>query len=288
MSLSEFDKSLSPVNYQLLCKMLKEFSGLHLTDHKMYLVETRLQAVAKHYNFNSLNQLIDGLKGPLFQKLRVDIAEAMATPETFFFRDKKPFDQFKNFVIPQMLERHKTLKRLNIWCGACSSGQEPYSIAMMVDELQKTVLKGWQIRIIASDFSEKILKRAKAGIYSQFEVQRGLPIQYLMKHFKQESDGWHVKDELKRMIEFRNFNLLHSPMGLGKMDVVFCRNVLFYFTPEDKGKILNNIASILNPGAMMFLGSAESTVGCSNAFVGLKEERGIYMKADDALVALSA
>ncbi len=288
MPLSEFDKSLSPVNYQLLCKMLKEFSGLHLTDNKMYLVETRLQVVAKNYDFNSLNHLIDGLKGPLFQKLRVDISEAMATPETFFFRDKKPFDQFKDFVIPQMLERHKMAKRLNIWCGASSSGQEPYSIAMIVDELQKTVLKGWTVRIVASDFSEKILRKAKAGVYSQFEVQRGLPIQYLMKHFKHEPDGWHVKDELKRMIDFRNFNLLQSPSSLGKMDVVFCRNVLFYFTPEDKGKILNNIASILNPGAMMFLGAAESTVGCSKAFVGLKEERGVYMRTEDTPLSLSA
>ena len=159
---------------------------------------------------------------------------------------------------------------------------------MIVDELQKTVLKGWTVRIVASDFSEKILQKAKAGIYSQFEVHRGLPIQYLMKHFKQESDGWHVKDELKRMIDFRNFNLLQSPASLGKMDVVFCRNVLFYFTPEDKGKILNNIASILNPGAMMFLGSAESTVGCSNAFVGLKDERGVYMKVEDSLLSQSA
>ena len=159
---------------------------------------------------------------------------------------------------------------------------------MIVDELQKTVLKGWTVRIVASDFSEKILQKSKAGIYSQFEVYRGLPIQYLMKHFKQESDGWHVKDELKRMIDFRNFNLLQSPASLGKMDVVFCRNVLFYFTPEDKGKILNNIASILNPGAMMFLGSAESTVGCSNAFVGLKDERGVYMKVEDSLLSQSA
>ncbi len=288
MPLSDFDKSLAPANYQLLRKMLKEFSGLHLTDNKMYLVETRLQVVAKKYNFNSLNQLVDGLKGPLFQKLRVDISEAMATPETFFFRDKKPFDQFKDFIVPQMIERHKMTKRFTIWCSACSSGQEPYSLAMIIDELQKTVLRGWTVKIIASDFSEKILKKAQSGIYSQFEVQRGLPIQYLMKHFKQESDGWHVKDDLKRLIDFRNFNLLQSPAHLGKIDVVFCRNVLFYFTPEDKGKILDHIASILNPGGMMFLGAAESTIGACDAFTGLKEERGIYMKNEDIPLEESA
>ena len=288
MSVSEFNKSLSPANYELLQKMLKEISGLHLTDNKMYLVEARLQVVAKNYSFNSLNQLIDGLKGPLFRKLCIDIAEATATPETFFFRDKKPFDQFKSFVVPQMIERHKNTKSFTIWCSACSSGQEPYSIAMIIDELQKTILQGWKVKIIASDFSEKILKKANAGVYSQFEVQRGLPIQYLMKHFKQDKDGWHIKDELKRLIDFRNFNLLQSPVHLGKIDIVFCRNVLFYFTAEDKSKILDDIADILNPGGMMFLGAAESTIGVCDAFTGLKDERGIYMKTDDAPVALSA
>ncbi len=287
MSSSEFDKSLLPANYQLLKSMLKEVSGLYLTDNKMYLVETRLQAVAKEYEFKSLNQLVDGLKGPRSQKLRVDIAEAMATPETFFFRDKKPFDQFKNFVLPQLVEQHKKMKRLSIWCGASSSGQEPYSLAMIVDELQHTLLKGWSVKIIASDFSEKILRKAKSGIYSQFEVQRGLPIQYLMKHFKQESDGWHVKDDLKRRVDFRNFNLLQSPAPLWKFDVIFCRNVLFYFEPADKKKILYNLDGALNPGGMMFLGAAESTVGVCDKFVALKEERGIYVKTDHAL-ALSA
>ena len=283
MSLTDFDKSLLPANYELLKKMLKEVSGLHLTDNKMYLVETRLQAVAKEYNYRSLNQLVDGLKGPLSQKLRVDVAEAMATPETFFFRDKKPFDQFKNFILPKLMERHKVTKRFSIWCGACSSGQEPYSLAMIIDELEKTILRGWSVKIIASDFSDKILKKAKGGVYSQFEVQRGLPIQYLMKHFKQESDGWHVKDDLKRRVDFRNFNLLQSPLHLGKFDVIFCRNVLFYFEPEDKKKILNNLSGVLGPGGSLFLGAAESTVGVCDKFAALKEERGIYVRAEDEL-----
>lgn len=287
MPSTDFDKSLLPVNYQLLKTMLKQVSGLYLTDNKMYLVETRLQVVAKAYDYNSLNQLVDGLKGPQSQKLRIDIAEAMATPETFFFRDKKPFDQFKNFILPKMIEKHQATKHLSIWCSACSSGQEPYSLAMIVDELKHTTLKGWSVKILASDFSDKILRKAKGGVYSQFEVQRGLPIQYLMKHFKQESDGWHVKDGLKSMIEFRNFNLLQAPAHLGKFDVIFCRNVLFYFEPEDKTKILNNLGSVMSSGAMMFLGAAESTMGSCDQFVGLKNERGIYVKCADEL-ALSA
>lgn len=276
-----FDKSLTPANYELLRKMLKEVSGLNLTDNKMYLVETRLQTVAKDYGYTSLNQLIDGLKGPKLQKLKVDISEAMATPETFFFRDKKPFDQFKNYVLPRIMEKNKNSKTINIWCGASSSGQEPYSLAMIVDELKLTTLVGWNVKILASDFSDKILKKAKAGIYSQFEVQRGLPIQYLMKNFQQQPDGWHVKDHIKKLIEFRNFNLLQSPAHLGRFDVVFCRNVLFYFEVPDKANILKNIEGIMNPGAMMFLGAAESTIGVTDVFASVKEEKGIYVRTQD-------
>lgn len=275
-----FDKTLTPQNYELLKSTLKQVSGLHLTDNKMYLVETRLQAVAKDYGFNSLNQLIDGLKGPKLQKLKVDISEAMATPETFFFRDKKPFDLFENEVVPHVLNQNQGRKSLNIWCAACSSGQEPYSLAMIADTLKNTKLLGWDVRILATDFSDKILKRAQEGIYSQFEVQRGLPIQYLMKHFRQQADGWHVKDELKSYIQFRNFNLLQNPSHLGRFDVIFCRNVLFYFDRPDKEKILKNISQVTNEGAMLFLGAAETTIGVSQDFMPHPNHKSIFVRTD--------
>lgn len=278
MSTFDFDKSLTAANYELLRKLLKEVSGLHLTDNKMYLVETRLQAVAKEYQVDSLDKLINLLKGPQSQKLRVDIAEAMATPETFFFRDKKPFDAFKELVVPNLLERKAATKRANIWCAACSSGQEPYSLAMLVDELKGTVLKGWDIKILATDFSNKILKKAQDGIYTQFEVQRGLPIQYLMKHFQQQGTTWIVKDTLKSMVQFKNFNLLQKPQMMGSFDVVFCRNVLFYFDAADKRQILSNLAGVMEPHAMMFLGSAESTIGVSEDFKSLENSRGVFVK----------
>lgn len=276
-----FDKTLTEQNYALLKRTLKEVSGLYLTDNKMYLVETRLQAVAKDYGYTSLNELIDGLKGPRLQKLKVDISEAMATPETFFFRDKTPFDLFRTFILPHVAEHNKAKRSLSIWCAASSSGQEPYSLAMIVDDVKDVLFPGWDIKILASDFSEKILTKARNGIYSQFEVQRGLPIQYLMKHFTQKPDGWHVKDSLKRYIEFRNFNLLQNSSHLGRFDVVFCRNVLFYFERPDKEKILNNISSIMNDGAMMFLGAAETTVGISTSFSSLPNQKGIFVKEKD-------
>lgn len=278
MSLEDFNKSLTTANYNLLCTLLKEVSGLHLTDNKMYLVETRLQSVAKTYSVNSLDGLVDLLKGPLSQKLRVDIAEAMATPETFFFRDKKPFDSFKDFVVPNVLKAKGTNRQLNVWCAACSSGQEPYSLAMLIDELKATVLKGWSVNILASDFSEKILAKARAGAYTQFEVQRGLPIQYLMKHFTQKNTTWVINDSIKSMIQFRNFNLLQKPQMMGPFDVIFCRNVLFYFENGDKKKILSNLSSALANHGMLFLGSAESTLGLSSDFNNLEENRGIFVK----------
>ena len=279
----DFDKSLSPQNYELLSKTLKEVSGLLLTDNKMYLVETRLLSVASKHGCKSLNQLIDGLKGPQFQKLKVEIAEAMATPETFFFRDKKPFEQLKDYIIPNLVKRNAATKHITIWCAACSSGQEPYSVAMIIDELKHTVLKGWNVKILATDFSEKILGKARDGIYSQFEVQRGLPIQHLMKYFTQTDKGWRVKDTLKSMIDFRNFNLLLKPSHLGVFDVIFCRNVLFYFDKNDKNKILGNIADVMNSNSVLFLGAAESTIGSNKLLVSVDEHKGIYAKMSNAL-----
>jgi chemotaxis protein methyltransferase CheR len=275
---ASFDKTLKPTNYQLLRKALQEFSGLALTDNKMYLVESRLQSVAQAHQYQSLDQLIEELKGPKGRILNMEIAEAMATPETFFFRDKKPFDQFKDVVIPRLLEANAKTKQVQIWCCACSSGQEPYSLAMIIDELKVSVLKGWQVKILATDFSNKILQRAKEAAYTQFEVQRGLPIQYLMKYFVQKEQQWVIKDTLKNMVEFHNFNLLHSPAGLGRFDVIFCRNVLFYFDIENKQKILHNLGTVLNPHGVLFLGSAESPMGVSQEFTSLPEYHGIFVK----------
>lgn len=277
-----FDKTITPENYDFLCKTVKEISGLFLDANKAYLVETRLQSVAKDFGFNSLNRLIEGLRGPMSLKLRTEIAEAMATPETFFFRDKKPFDQMKDVLLPEIIKRQSITKKISIWCAASSSGQEPYSLAMLCDDLSNTILSGYTVRIVASDFSNKILQKCNEGVYTQFEVQRGLPISYLMKYFQQKDSNWVVKDEIKRKIEFRNHNLLHSAAALGMFDIVFCRNVLFYFDQPSKIKILEDIARVTNPGGYLFLGSAETVIGITNKFTQPEEHRGFYVKADGA------
>lgn len=279
MSISKpFDKSLKPANYQLLQQVLQEFSGLHLTENKMYLVESRLVTVARTYGYDSLNQLIEQLQGPKAQTLRAEIAEAMATPETSFFRDKKPFDQLKNVVIPRLMEANSAKKQIDIWCCACSSGQEPYSVAMLIDQMQESLLKGWRVKILASDFSEKILQKAKEATYTQFEVQRGLPIQFLMNYFVQKEQQWSLKAEIKSKVEFKKFNLLHSPIGLGKFDIILCRNVLFYFDAQNKKKILNHLESVLHENGALFLGSAESILGVTDKLISLPMHQGVFVK----------
>ena len=275
------DKSMTVENFSYLCQVVKESSGLVLDENKRYLVETRLPTVAKTFGCETLDRLIESLKGPMSLKVRSEIVEAMATPETFFFRDKHPFDQFKSYVLPRVMEKKGHQKNISVWCCASSSGQEPYSIAMIFDELQQTLLKDWRCNILATDFSTKILQKAQEGIYSQFEVQRGLPIQYLMKHFTQDGQRWLLKDSLKRMVTFKNHNLMNNPMMFGKFDVIFCRNVLFYFDLETKRKVLDFLYSALNPGGMLFVGSAETTVGVSEKFVHAPEQRGIYMRVEE-------
>jgi chemotaxis protein methyltransferase CheR len=220
------------------------------------------------------------MRGHNAQKLMSHIAEAMATPETFFFRDKKPFDQLKDFILPQILAQNPQKKSLRIWSAACSSGQEAYSIAMIIKEMSKTIGQ-WNVEIIATDFSNKILEKARKGEYTQFEVQRGLPIQYLMKYFVQNGESWVVSHDIKKMVDFRQSNLLSPMNNMGSFDIIFCRNVLFYFEPETKRKVLENISGTLDKEGYLILGSAESLVGVTKIFKNLDEQRGVYVHDHD-------
>ncbi len=270
------DTVISDLDFKSLCDFLVGHSGLYLTKDKNYLAQTRLPAVCKTHGFLSITQLLTALRTSNNPVLKVDVAEAMATPETFFFRDTKPFDQFKNIVLPPLLEKLQAQKRLRIWSCACSSGQESYSIAMILTEMG-LYAQGWNIEITATDFSNHILNKAKQGEYTQFEVQRGLPIQYLVKYFEKNGATYTIKKDLKSRIHFKPFNLLSPFMGMGKYDVIFCRNVLFYFDVPAKRKILDlGLATVLNPEGSLFLGSAETVMGVSDKFAPMEGERGIY------------
>ncbi len=262
-------------DFNLVAKILKDRSGLVLGSDKAYLLESRLNPVARKYDLAGVDDLVAMIRAGGNEKLLVDITEAMTTNESFFFRDQKPFDQFRDLVLPYMLDHRSQAKTLRIWCAACSSGQEPYSLAMLLKE-QAAGLAGWTIEILATDLSLEILSKAKEGVYSQFEVQRGLPVGLLVKYFKQDGERWQISDEIRSMVSFKPHNLLHQPQGLQQVDVVFCRNVLIYFDPETKTTTLDSISSVMAEDGFLFLGGAETVLGVSERFQLIPGQRGVY------------
>jgi chemotaxis protein methyltransferase CheR len=224
---------VTPLEYDYLRRLLKERSGLVLSHDKQYLVESRLMPVARRAGLGSLSDLVHNLKRPSAGPLIVDVVEAMTTNETFFFRDRVPFDHVRDAIVPALLQARSLQKRIRVWCAAASTGQEPYSLAMGFKEMGAS-LAGWRIEILATDISAEVLEKAKSGVYSQFEVQRGLPIQLLIKYFTQVGDCWQLSPEIKAMVQFRPFNLLNDFAPLGVFDLLFCRNVLIYFDQESK------------------------------------------------------
>jgi chemotaxis protein methyltransferase CheR len=203
------------------------------------------------------------------------VVEAMTTNETFFFRDKVPFDHFRTSIMPEILLARAVRKSIRIWCAAGSTGQEPYSLAMCLKEMS-AALGGWRIEIIATDLSQEVLEKSKAGIYSQFEVQRGLPIQMLVKYFKQIGELWQVNADVRAMVQHRQLNLLHDFSQLGVFDVIFCRNVLIYFDQDTKINIFNRLARVIEPDGFLVLGAAETVVGLTDVFKPNPERRGLY------------
>ncbi|MGY4306427.1 chemotaxis protein methyltransferase CheR [Bradyrhizobium sp. USDA 4369] len=199
----------------------------------------------------------------------------MTTNETFFFRDKIPFDHLRDYVLPALIQARASRRSLRIWSAACSTGQEPYSIAMGLREYG-AALAGWRIEIVATDLSQEVLEKSKAGLYSQFEVQRGLPIQLLVKYFTQLGELWQLSADIRGMVQHRQLNLLQDFSHLGKFDVIFCRNVLIYFDQETKSAIFERMSKMLEADGTLFLGAAESVVGITDAFRPNQERRGLY------------
>ena len=261
-------------DFEFIARMLKERSGLIIGSDKAYLLESRLMPLARKRGQKTLDELLASLRSAPEAVLR-EVTEAMTTNESFFFRDTKPFDQFRDIVLPHLLKARATKRSFRIWSAACSSGQEAYSLSMILKE-EAAKLAGWRVEIIATDISQEILEKAKAGLYSQFEVQRGLPIQFLVKYFKKKDDAWQIDPALRSMVQFREFNLLHDLRALGQFDVVFCRNVLIYFDQPTKTKVLENISKIMPEDAFLYLGGAETVLGISDRFKPLPNQRGIY------------
>jgi chemotaxis protein methyltransferase CheR len=271
---------MNSADFDFLATLLKDGSGLVLTPDKAYLLESRLAPVARKHGFGNIDELVRAMRGPRKDVLGRDVIEAMTTNESFFFRDIKPFDIFRTLVLPEIMQRRAAARSIRIWCAAAATGQEPYTLAMVLHE-EAAKLAGWQTSILATDISLEALEKAKAGLYTQFEVQRGLSIQRLVKYFTQEGQHWRIKPELRQMVQYRQFNLLTSPKLLGTFDVVFCRNVLIYFDQPTKGKVLEAIAGVMEKESCLFLGGAETVFGITNAFEPVPGHHGVYRVALD-------
>jgi chemotaxis protein methyltransferase CheR len=266
---------MTPGDFQFISDLLKKRSGLVLTSDKSYLLESRLMPVARKHGLKGLDELIQAVRDSGEDSLVIDVTEAMTTNESFFFRDNKPFDLFRDNVLPPLIESRAAKKSFRIFCAAASSSQEPYSLAMILKEAGAQ-LQGWKIDIIGTDISTEILTKARSGLYTQFEVQRGLPIQLLMKYFEKQDDQWLICKDLRDMITYKEYNLLDDLSPLGRFDVVFCRNALIYFDQETKGKVLEGIADLMPDDGILFLGGAETVLGISERFKPKPEQRGVY------------
>ncbi len=265
---------MTPSDYEYLRKLLKERSGLDLSADKQYLVESRLLPLARKSSLAGITELVAKMRGSA-EALTAEVVEAMTTNETFFFRDKIPFDHLREAVLPALLQARAARRSLRIWCAASSTGQEPYSIAMCLKEAGH-LLSGWRTEIVATDLSQAVLEKSKAGIFSQFEVQRGLPIQLLVKYFTQNGELWQINSEIRGMVQHRQLNLLQDFSHLGVFDIIFCRNVLIYFDQNTKVNIFERMSRMLESDGVLALGAAESVVGITNTFKPYPERRGLY------------
>lgn len=271
---------MSPEDFEIYRELLISESGLTITPDKSYLLDSRLLPIAKKYGYTSLPEMATVLQGVQKNKDVVkDVVEAMTTNETSFFRDNRPFDVLRNVVMDYIIKNKSTGKKIRIWCAAASSGQEPYTIAIVLKEMG-ALLDGWDIEILGTDISDEILSKAKSGIYTQFDVQRGLPTALMLKYFEQNNETWKIQDDIRNMVKFQNFNLLHDMTTFGTFDIVFCRNVLIYFNDEKKRDVLNRISQRMTAEGFLFLGGAETVLGITDIFVPAPKQRGLYLLKD--------
>jgi chemotaxis protein methyltransferase CheR len=261
---------LSPMEFETVRKLVQERSAIVLDSDKMYLAAMRLLPVAQGEGFESVSALVAclGNRSALAEK----VVEAMTTNETYFFRDVQPFEALRREVIPELVRRRGAERRLNIWSAACASGQEPYSIALMLRE-HRCLPAGWGAHLLASDLSNAMLERARAGRYNQTEVNRGLPAAMLVKYFQRQGLEWQIREELRSVVRFTRVNLIDAWPALPAMDVIFLRNVLIYFDVPTRKKIFGNLRRVLRPDGYLFLGGAETPINVDDAFERLPLER---------------
>ncbi len=267
---------MTPADFQFLARLMKQRSGLALGASKTALVESRLTPLAERHGLKDIAGLVRALQRGC-EMLAREAVDAMTTNETWFFRDQRPFDRFQDTLLPSLMKRRASTRRIRIWCAGAASGQEPYSLAMLLED-RKRELNAWAVDILATDIHAAVIERARAGLYTPFEVQRGLPVPLLARHFRREGDNWRLSQAVRGRVEFRVFNLLDSFAGLGVFDLIFCRNVLIYFDPATKAEIAAKLSASLAGDGYLVLGAAETMLGLGSAFEPLATARGVYVK----------
>jgi chemotaxis protein methyltransferase CheR len=265
---------IKSADFNYLSNLVRERSAIVLEPGKEYLVEARLTPLAQRQGFDTLDAFIAHLRAHRYNGTHRKVVEAMTTNETTFFRDVYPFEMLKKVILPTLIEKRQATRSLNIWSAACSSGQEPYSIAMLLRE-NFPLLAGWDVRILATDISQEMLERTRAGRYTQLEINRGLPASLLVKYFERQGLEWQIKPELRSMLEVRELNLVEPWTLLPQMDVIFIRNVMIYFDVETKKLILRMLRQVLRPGGYLFLGGAETTLNLDSTFTRVNYDKAI-------------
>lgn len=269
--------TLTPAAISYVCTTVRNRSAIELDSSKSYLIEARLAPLAKQNGFVSIDELIEAVKAKGRLGLETQLVEAMTTNETSFFRDLHPFEALRKTLLPEMRARHAGRKSLNIWSAACSSGQEIYSIGMLIRE-HFPDLASWNVQLLGTDLSDDILARAKAGKFSQIEVNRGLPATMLVKYFQRQGLQWELRPEIRNMASFSKLNLIERWPQLPLMDIVFLRNVLIYFSSETKRSILEKIRKVMTPGGILFLGAAETTMGLDASFERVQTDNSVFYR----------
>ena len=260
--------AISKSDFNYVRDLVRRHSAISLEPDKAYLIETRLAPLARQTGFDSLQALIASLRTKPGADLRDRVIEAMFTHETSFFRDGHPFEILKSMILPNLLAKRSPSQNLTIWCAACSSGQEPFSVAMLAREHFPDLARG-RLRTIATDLSESILARAREGLYTQTEINRGLPPALLARYFDKQGSCWRLKLEIRRMVDFQRSNLAEEWPNLPSPDIIFMRNVLIYFDQETKKSILSKIRKTLKPDGYLILGSSETTLNLDPTFESL-------------------
>jgi chemotaxis protein methyltransferase CheR len=249
--------AISQEDFRFVSGYLHKESGIALTEEKAYLVENRLGELCRTIGLNSISALVQELRTRPAGQVKQQMVEAMTTNETSFFRDVSPFEALRMAIVPELLEARKQTRELRIWSAAASTGQEAYSTAMMLDMSFARVIKDWKIEILGTDLAEKVLERSRTGEYSQLEVNRGLPAQYLVAYFKKKASRWQITEQIRKLVRFEQMNLLNVPQRVGLFDVIFCRNVLIYFDDQTKRKVLSVLRTRLRPDGYLILGASE-------------------------------